>query len=136
EEWYVSIEGVQSGPLSLTQAQAWVSAKPFDADLHCWSEGFDDWLPVDKVSHFRGLRKAPPPKPIPPPRPSQVHKTAPPPIPTEPAPKPLFASTMASLEKAAASQPSMPAASAAPLAAQATKKSAPLPSIAKSPSGP
>ena len=40
--------------------------KAFDAELHCWSEGFDDWLPVDKVSHFRGLRKkpaAPPPLP-------------------------------------------------------------------------
>ncbi|HUS31172.1 MAG TPA: GYF domain-containing protein [Kofleriaceae bacterium] len=102
EEWYVSIDGVQSGPLSLTDAQKWVSAKPFDAELHCWSEGFDDWLPVDKVSHFRGLRKAPPPMPsLPPKRPSG--KTVPPPIPE----KPLFAATMASIEKSA-SQPNLP----------------------------
>ena len=59
EEWYVSIDGDQSGPFSLADAQRWVAGKAFDADLHCWSEGFDDWLPVDKVSHFRGLRKKP-----------------------------------------------------------------------------
>jgi predicted Zn finger-like uncharacterized protein len=122
EEWYVSIDGDQSGPFSLAEAQQWVAGKPFDAELHCWSEGFDDWLPVDKVSHFRGLRKKPAPPPMP---------AAPPPIPrvgTGPAraitsaparaeiaaripqnfeentPKPLFAATMASLEKSA-SQP-------------------------------
>ena len=111
EEWYVSIDGDQEGPYSLAEAQRWITAKGFDADLHCWSEGFDDWLPVDKVSHFRGLRK----KPAPP--------TAPPPLPrvtggvpsiraqgdkarqvVEEEPKPLFAATMASLEKSAAAQ--------------------------------
>ena len=102
EEWYVSIDGVQSGPFSLAEAQRWVGSKAFDADLHCWSEGFDDWLPVDKVSHFRGLRKkpapvAPPPvAAAPPPRPR-------PPVP-EDEPKPLFAATMASLERAATAQ--------------------------------
>jgi predicted Zn finger-like uncharacterized protein len=57
EEWYVAIDGDQAGPFSLVEAQGWVAQKPVDADLHCWSEGFDDWLPVDKVSHFRGLRQ-------------------------------------------------------------------------------
>jgi len=105
EEWYVSIDGVQTGPLSLPDAQKWVASKPFDADLHCWSEGFDDWLPVDKVSHFRGLRKPPPARP--------TGKTVPPPIPRrEDEPKPLFASTMASLEKSAGT--SMPALAPAP----------------------
>src|SRR5262249_44669982 len=56
EEWYVSIDGDQSGPFSLADAQRWVAGRSFDAELYCWSEGFDDWLPVDKVSHFRGLR--------------------------------------------------------------------------------
>src|SRR5690349_12695714 len=69
EEWYVSIDGDQSGPFSLAEAQRWVGSKPFDAELHCWSEGFDDWLPVDKVSHFRGLRKKPLPPAAPPPIP-------------------------------------------------------------------
>src|SRR5205814_5195153 len=69
EEWYVSIDGDQSGPFSLAEAQRWVGSKAFDAELHCWSEGFDDWLPVDKVSHFRGLRKKPLPPAGPPPLP-------------------------------------------------------------------
>src|SRR5205807_488513 len=66
-----------------------------DADLHCWSEGFDDWLPVDKVSHFRGLRKKPTPPTTPPPLP----RAAPPPRAHEDEPKPLFAATMAALER-------------------------------------
>ncbi len=75
DEWYVSIDGQQSGPFVLADAQAWVAKHPFAADLHCWSEGFDDWLPVEKVSQLRGLRvelkpappKGPPPRPkIPP----------------------------------------------------------------------
>jgi predicted Zn finger-like uncharacterized protein len=87
DEWYVSIDGQQSGPLSLDAAQRWIAGKPFAADLHCWKEGFDDWLPVDKVSHFRNLRKRPPPRP-----------SAPPPIPRrEEEPKPLFAATMAAI---------------------------------------
>ena len=110
EEWYVSMDGNQEGPFSLAVAQRWVSTKPFDAELHCWSEGFDDWLPVDKVSHFRNLRKRPP-------EPTRRPPTMPPPIPAPPE-KPLFAATMASIEKAASGP--MPA----------TK---PLPSITGSP---
>ena len=110
EEWYVSIDGDQSGPFSLGEAQRWVGSKPFDAELHCWSEGFDDWLPVDKVSHFRGLRKkaAPPPVAAPPPLPrigtgpARAISTAARIPDEEHTPKPLFAATMASLEKSAA----------------------------------
>jgi predicted Zn finger-like uncharacterized protein len=119
EEWYVSIDGDQSGPYSLSEAQRWVGAKPFDADLHCWSEGFDDWLPVDKVSHFRGLRKRPPtvsgPSAMPPPIP-RVGGTGParalasaPVARVEDEPKPLFAATMASLEKSATPSASLAA---------------------------
>jgi predicted Zn finger-like uncharacterized protein len=97
DEWYVSIDGVQSGPFTLTTARQWVASKPIEADLHCWCEGFDDWLPVDKVSHFRNLRK---PRPV-------RQPTTPPPIPKPE--KALFASTMASLEKAAGT-PSLPVA--------------------------
>ena len=71
EEWYVSIDGQQAGPFVLSEAQAWVAKHPVVADLHCWSEGFEDWLPVEKVSQLRGLRvatkpaapKGPPPRP-------------------------------------------------------------------------
>ncbi|HWM87497.1 MAG TPA: AgmX/PglI C-terminal domain-containing protein [Kofleriaceae bacterium] len=55
-EWYVSQDGEQFGPFVLQKAQDWVSTRPPDDELYCWSEGFDDWLPVEKVSHFRGLR--------------------------------------------------------------------------------
>jgi len=102
EEWYVSIEGDQAGPFSLADAQRWVAGKPFDAELHCWSEGFDDWLPVDKVSHFRGIRKKPPSPTAPPPIPraaTAAHRAVTRPA-AEEEPKPLFAATMASLEKA------------------------------------
>jgi predicted Zn finger-like uncharacterized protein len=118
EEWYVSIDGVQAGPFSLAQAQQWVGQKPFDADLHCWSEGFDDWLPVDKVSHFRGLRRRPsappaPPRARPAPPAAPPPSAAPTPLPaSESTPKPLFAATLASIERAAT--PSAPRASASP----------------------
>jgi predicted Zn finger-like uncharacterized protein len=102
EEWYVSMDGNQEGPFNLADAQRWVSAKPFAAELHCWSEGFDDWLPVDKVSHFRNLRRPPPAPAVRASKPA----TAPPPIPA--VPQPLFAATMASIEKSAAAAPRRP----------------------------
>lgn len=135
EEWYVSIEGEQSGPFNLGEAQRWVASKAYDADLHCWSEGFDDWLPVDKVSHFRGLRQKPvaPPKPAaPPPMPRVAPRAASvaAPAPHRPAPidesepKPLFAATMASLERSAST--TLP-----PVSAPATKTNGapPIPSV-------
>jgi predicted Zn finger-like uncharacterized protein len=105
EEWYVSIDGEQAGPFSLAAAQRWVTQQSLDAELHCWSEGFDDWLPVDKVGHFRGLRKRPVAPSAPPPLPRAM-AGAPRPAPAEDEPKPLFAATMASLERGA---PAMPA---------------------------
>ena len=102
EEWYVSIDGEQSGPFSLADAQRWIAGKAFDADVHCWSEGFDDWLPVDKVSHFRGLRKKPPAPTAPPPLPrAATGRTGAAMAVREEEPKPLFAATMATLEKSA-----------------------------------
>lgn len=55
-EWFMSIGGDQAGPFDLDAARRWVAGQPASAELHCWSEGFDDWLPVEKVSHFRALR--------------------------------------------------------------------------------
>jgi predicted Zn finger-like uncharacterized protein len=110
EEWYVSIDGDQAGPFSLADAQRWVAGKPLDAELFCWSEGFDDWLPVDKVSHFRGLRKraatSPPVAVAPPPMPrapgGALRGGTPGGEPAAEEPRPLFAATMAQLEKGAA----------------------------------
>ncbi len=55
-EWYLSKDGQQEGPFSMDAAHAWVANKSPDDDLYCWSEGFDDWLPTEKISHFRGIR--------------------------------------------------------------------------------
>jgi predicted Zn finger-like uncharacterized protein len=102
EEWYVSADGEQAGPYALADAQQWIAQQPAGAELHCWSEGFDDWLPVDKVSHFRGLRKrAPAAAPPPLPRAAGSPKAL-----TEETPKPLFAATMAAIERGAPVLPS------------------------------
>jgi predicted Zn finger-like uncharacterized protein len=110
EEWYVSIDGNQSGPFSLAEAQAWVSAQKPLEELFCWCEGFDDWLPVEKVSHFRGLRapQAPRAKTPTAARPAVKESgpmaarrepaTEPSLPPVEDEPKPLFAATLAKLE--------------------------------------
>ncbi|HPH67315.1 MAG TPA: GYF domain-containing protein [Kofleriaceae bacterium] len=93
EEWYVSLDGNQAGPYTLAQAQEWVAKHPLAADLHCWSEGFEDWLPVEKVSQLRGLRvDAKPSTPKgPPPRPGTVPSVAPP----APAAAPIAMSALA-----------------------------------------
>ena len=106
EEWYVSLDGEQAGPFSLAEAQHWVAQQAEDAELHCWSEGFDDWLPADKVSHFRGFRKRPasPTAPPPLPRSGPASRAAPgaPASSGDDEPQPLFAATMASIERGAA----------------------------------
>jgi len=56
QEWYVAIDGDQSGPFPLEEAKEWVAERPTDEEIFCWNEDFDDWLPVEKVSHFRGIR--------------------------------------------------------------------------------
>ncbi len=128
EEWYVSIDGEQAGPFSLAEAQHWVAQQAEDAELHCWSEGFDDWLPVDKVGHFRGFRKRPaaPTAPPPLPRSGGVVPRAAPGTPVsvsgDDEPKPLFAATMASIERGAAvaAQPGLSLPSPAVSPARAT----------------
>jgi predicted Zn finger-like uncharacterized protein len=123
EEWYVSVDGEQAGPFSLAAAQRWVTQQPLDAELHCWSEGFDDWLPVDKVSHFRGLRKRPSAQSAPPPPLPRATAGAPRPAPAEDEPKPLFVATMASLERSA---PAMSADLGLPPPAASPAREAPI----------
>jgi predicted Zn finger-like uncharacterized protein len=55
-EWYLAIDGNQSGPFDLGDAKGWIREQQRSAELYCWSEGFDDWLPIEKVSQFRGVR--------------------------------------------------------------------------------
>ncbi len=51
-EWYVSIDGEQEGPFTLAQAQKRVSKKQPPEEMFAWQEGFDDWLPVEKVTEL------------------------------------------------------------------------------------
>lgn len=100
-EWYLSIDGEQEGPFSLKEARVWVQEKSADDELHCWSEGYDDWLPTDKVSHFRSLRRAPssPPPSRPAPSQDEIPTVASDDLlgPDEDTPRPLFAATMAAV---------------------------------------
>lgn len=97
EEWYVSHEGEQFGPFGLERAKEWIRERGPNDELFCWSEGFDDWLAVDKVSHFRSLRAPSSPlRPAPPSaRPAAAAAAAP--VGGD-EPQPLFAATMAAVE--------------------------------------
>ncbi|GAB4519472.1 MAG: hypothetical protein Tsb0020_38040 [Haliangiales bacterium] len=57
EEWYVSVEGEQHGPMPVARARAWVSAQGADAQVFCWRDGFSDWIPVDAEPAFQGTRR-------------------------------------------------------------------------------
>ncbi len=94
-EWYLSKDGEQEGPFDLQLARGWVQEKSADDELYCWSEGYDDWLPIDKVSHFRSLRRAPSNTSVTP-----LPSVTPPPTPqVEDTPQPLFAATMAAVQE-------------------------------------
>jgi len=82
DEWYVSVDGEQQGPFDLLTAKEWVVGRPPEEELYCWQEDFDDWLPVEKVSHFRGLRGRADTVETPPRR---APTATPPPLPAAPA---------------------------------------------------
>jgi predicted Zn finger-like uncharacterized protein len=81
DEWFISIDGEQEGPLTLLQARDRVSRKKPDEDIHAWREDFEAWLPVESVPALAlflpGGKKTPPP---PPPRPSRSIAPLPPPV--------------------------------------------------------
>ncbi len=49
EEWYLSIDGKQVGPLSPDQAFARVAARTPGSEMHAWRDDFTEWLPVEDV---------------------------------------------------------------------------------------
>ena len=55
-EWYISLEGESNGPFSAEDAREWIRGRHTGDELFCWHSGFDDWLPVEEVDPFRGLR--------------------------------------------------------------------------------
>lgn len=56
-EWYISLEGESNGPFSLEDAREWIAGRHSSDELFCWHSGFDDWLPVEQVDSFHGLRQ-------------------------------------------------------------------------------
>ena len=61
-EWYVSIDGEQEGPFTLALAQKRVGKKQPQEEMFAWQEGFDDWLPVEKVPELAAHVPAPKPE--------------------------------------------------------------------------
>jgi predicted Zn finger-like uncharacterized protein len=65
EEWFVSFDGEQEGPLPLARALERVrTERPRGKECYCWRGGFFVWLPVEDVPEFApALLKLPPPIP-------------------------------------------------------------------------
>jgi predicted Zn finger-like uncharacterized protein len=49
EEWFLSIEGREEGPIGTAEAQARVAALGVGADIHVWRDDFPTWLRVERV---------------------------------------------------------------------------------------
>jgi predicted Zn finger-like uncharacterized protein len=59
--WFLAVGGIQHGPMSLTDAMAWVTKREPTELIYGWSEGFEGWRSVDELEHFADLREPPPP---------------------------------------------------------------------------
>ena len=72
DEWFVSFDGEQEGPLPLARALDRVRVeRPRGKECFCWRGGFFVWLPIEEVPEFApALHKLPPPIPAVRPRPA------------------------------------------------------------------
>ncbi|MFZ3045859.1 MAG: TIGR00266 family protein [Desulfatirhabdiaceae bacterium] len=58
-QWYLSYDGNQLGPMDITQATAYAQS---NANGYAWREGFGEWLPISRVPElFQTARPAGPP---------------------------------------------------------------------------
>jgi predicted Zn finger-like uncharacterized protein len=66
-EWYVAVDGVQSGPYSRVEAAKRIMGAGHGKEIHVWKEGMAGWKPPTEVSviarELSLLRPAPPPPP-------------------------------------------------------------------------
>jgi predicted Zn finger-like uncharacterized protein len=84
-EWYMAVNGEQSGPFSRVEVAKRIHALGPGKTVHVWKEGMSGWKPPDEVSvvarELNLLRPAPPPPPREPPHapavPSPVPATKP-----------------------------------------------------------
>jgi predicted Zn finger-like uncharacterized protein len=69
DEWFISFDGEQEGPLPLLRAIDRVrSERPSGKECYCWRNGFFVWLPVEDVPDFApalAVIKPLPPPPMP-----------------------------------------------------------------------
>jgi predicted Zn finger-like uncharacterized protein len=79
DEWYVSFDGEQEGPMPLARALERVRLeRPRGKEAHAWRPGFFVWLAVEEVPEFAPAlerKKKPTPPPMPPSRPSRPMAT-------------------------------------------------------------
>src|SRR6185369_4576698 len=67
DDWYVSFDGDQEGPLSLARAIERVRAeRPFGKECHAWRPGFFVWLNVEEVPELAPALQKAKAKPAPP----------------------------------------------------------------------
>jgi predicted Zn finger-like uncharacterized protein len=82
-EWYIAVDGVQSGPFSRTEAAKRILAMDPGKAVHVWKEGMPVWKAASEVSVI--AREINLLKPAPPPPPPSAPPTTPPPVVAMPA---------------------------------------------------
>lgn len=53
--WYAAINGVQSGPFSIDQLEAYIQSGGLDATGYVWRDGMPNWAPLGEVSELSAL---------------------------------------------------------------------------------
>ncbi|PID37892.1 MAG: hypothetical protein CSB49_08410, partial [Proteobacteria bacterium] len=62
DEWYLSVDGHQFGPMSFDELGSRVKrGEARGDDAYVWRDGFDDWVEVSKVPELRPFAPPPPP---------------------------------------------------------------------------
>lgn len=62
DQWYLSYDGEQVGPLDLAQARQHAKANPHG---HAWHEGLPSWMPIAAMSELQAAAAPPPAPPSP-----------------------------------------------------------------------
>ncbi len=53
--WWVVVNGQEQGPLDENYVKALISQGKVFRDTECWQNGWDKWLPIEKVEQWRSL---------------------------------------------------------------------------------